>query len=90
MERAAVAIEFAAEGIVFIRGNHLSDGFVAVVEGFGELVILVTHICLVFIDVFAENIPVVGVGNDVGIFLRAFRENPFLLRAVWLIFAAEL
>ncbi len=69
VECAAVAVERAAEGLARIRGNHLGDGFVAVVERVGELVTLGIHMFPVynFLDVVAEDVPVVGVGNDVGI-----------------------
>ena len=73
MERAAVAVQRAAEGIICICGNHLGDGIVAVVEVVGQLVILI--IITVFLDVFAENIPVFGVGNDVGVSLYTFSRE---------------
>ena len=63
-------------------GNHLGDRFVAVVEGISKLVILASRIVPVFIDIFSEDIPVVGIGDDVGVRLYAIaREGLINLKA---------
>ena len=80
MKRSAVAVERAVEGrmdrfaiigILLGCGNHLGDRFVAVVEVISKLVILVSHMVHVFMDIFSEDIPIVGIGDDVGFGLRA-------------------
>ena len=91
VKRSAVAVERAVEGrmdrfaiigILLGCGNHLGDRFVAVVEVISKLVILVSHMVHVFMDIFSEDIPVVGIGDDVGVRLRAVaREGLINLKA---------